>query len=168
MSLVTSQISISLDGYAAGPNQSLDDPLGVGGMGLHQWAFATDSWGEQHGREGGKSGVDADVAKRVMADTGAYVIGRKCSAARRWSVGRELARLVGRGSALPCAGLRADHHEREPLAMDGGTTFTSSATGSKRRSSRRARRPASRTCRWPAARARSTSTSPRGCSTSCS
>ena len=54
MSSVTCQISVSLDGYVAGPNQSLDNPIGEGGMRLHQWAFATDTWSEQHGPDGGE------------------------------------------------------------------------------------------------------------------
>jgi len=51
MSLVTCQISVSLDGFVAGPHQSMEDPLGVGGMRLHEWAFATAAWREQHGIE---------------------------------------------------------------------------------------------------------------------
>jgi hypothetical protein len=54
--------SISIDGYGAGPRQSHDNPLGVGGMALHQWAFATRTFCETHGREGGTSGIDDDFA----------------------------------------------------------------------------------------------------------
>ena len=51
MSTVTCQISISLDGFVAGPNQSIEDPIGQGGMRLHEWVFQTDSWNKQHGIE---------------------------------------------------------------------------------------------------------------------
>ena len=123
MSLVTSHISISLDGYVAGPNQSLDDPLGVGGMRLHQWAFATDSWNEQHGREGGQSGVDADVAKRVMADTGAYVMGRNMFGLDDGPWDESWRGWWGEDPPFHAPVYVLSHHERAPLAMDGGTTF---------------------------------------------
>jgi dihydrofolate reductase len=123
MSLVTSQISISLDGYAAGPNQSLDDPLGVGGMRLHQWAFATDSWNEQHGREGGQSGVDADVAARMMADTGAHVMGRKMFGGGDGPWDESWRGWWGEDPPFHAPVYVLSHHERPPLAMDGGTTF---------------------------------------------
>jgi hypothetical protein len=77
MSTVTCQISISLDGCVAGPNQSLDNPLGEGGERLHEWAFATASWREQHGREGGERNADADVVAEGVQATGAVVMGRR-------------------------------------------------------------------------------------------
>jgi dihydrofolate reductase len=123
MSLVTSQISISLDGYAAGPNQSLDDPIGVGGLRLHQWAFATDSWNEQHGREGGQSGVDADVAARTMAETGAHVMGRKMFGGGDGPWDESWRGWWGEDPPFHAPVYVLTHHEREPLAMDGGTTF---------------------------------------------
>ena len=76
MSKVRSQISISLDGFAAGANQSLDNPLGEGGERLHDWMTATDSWRAQHGQEGGARSVDSEVAEEVMQNAGAYVMGR--------------------------------------------------------------------------------------------
>jgi hypothetical protein len=62
MRQVTAQVSISLDGHVAGTNQSEDNPIGEGGMRLHQWAFATDTWNEQHGQEGGSRGAASEVA----------------------------------------------------------------------------------------------------------
>src|ERR1700754_4957169 len=76
MSRVRCQISISLDGYAAGPDQTLEHPLGEGGERLHQWAFATDAWREHHGRSGGERSPDADVIEETVANIGAYVMGR--------------------------------------------------------------------------------------------
>ena len=61
MNSVTCQLSISLDGYVAGPDQSLDNPIGRGGMRLHQWALDTDTWNEQHGQEAGERTADSEV-----------------------------------------------------------------------------------------------------------
>ena len=77
MSNVTCQISVSLDGFVAGPNQSLENPLGEGGERLHEWAFATASWREQHGKPGGEHTADAEVADAMMRGVGAFVMGRK-------------------------------------------------------------------------------------------
>src|SRR4051794_29050516 len=77
MSRVTCQISISLDGYAAGPNQSLEHPLGEGGERLHEWAFQTAEWRETHGIEAGARNIDQEVAARNMRGLGAFVMGRK-------------------------------------------------------------------------------------------
>jgi dihydrofolate reductase len=124
MPIVRSQISISLDGYVAGPNQSLDDPLGVGGMRLHEWAFATDSWNEQHGREGGQAGVDADVAARSMTGTGAYVMGRKMFGGGgddgAWD--EQWRGWWGEDPPFHAPVFVLSHHERAPLERQGGTT----------------------------------------------
>ena len=123
MSLVTSQLSVSLDGYLAGPNQSPEDPLGVGGMGLHQWAFATDSWNEQHGRDGGQSGVDADVAARMMTGTGAHVMGRKMFGGGDGEWDESWRGWWGEDPPFHAPVYVVTHHERAPLEMEGGTTF---------------------------------------------
>ena len=77
MSNVTCQNSVSLDGFVAGPNQSVDNPLGEGGERLHEWVIATESWRSQHGREGGERGADSDVAEEVMQGVGAFIMGRR-------------------------------------------------------------------------------------------
>ena len=123
MSLVTSQLSVSLDGYLAGPNQSLEDPLGVGGMRLHEWAFATDSWNEQHGREGGQSGVDADVAARMMAGVGAHVMGRKMFGGGPGPWDESWHGWWDEDPPFHAPVYVVTHHERAPLPMEGGTTF---------------------------------------------
>src|SRR5437016_13486008 len=76
MSSVTCQISISLDGFVAGPNQSAENPIGEGGMRLHEWMLATESWRRNHGEEGGESGVDSEVADELLKGIGAYIMGR--------------------------------------------------------------------------------------------
>ena len=69
-------LSISLDGYAAGPDQGLDHPLGVGGERLHEWATATAAWQGVHGRDGGERGVDDDLIARGEDGIGATAMGR--------------------------------------------------------------------------------------------
>jgi hypothetical protein len=76
MSIVTCHISTSLDGYVAGPNQTMDDPLGEGGERLHEWAVKTDSWREQHGESGGERTADSEVIEEVTRNVGAYIMGR--------------------------------------------------------------------------------------------
>lgn len=68
--------SVSLDGYGAGPNQSVDSPLGAGGTALHEWAFATRTFKRMHGMQGGALGVDDDFAARGFANIGAWIMGR--------------------------------------------------------------------------------------------
>jgi hypothetical protein len=77
MTTVRSQISVSLDGFVAGPNQSLEHPIGEGGLRLHDWAFATESWRRQHGQEGGERNADSDVVDDVSKGVGAYIMGRR-------------------------------------------------------------------------------------------
>ncbi|TMD17683.1 MAG: dihydrofolate reductase, partial [Chloroflexi bacterium] len=77
MSSVTCQISISLDGFVAGPNQSLENPIGEGGMRLHQWLFETAYWREQHGKAGGPDTKDSTVVRGLFTNVGAYIMGRK-------------------------------------------------------------------------------------------
>ena len=68
--------SVSLDGFGAGPDQSLANPLGVGGMTLHEWAFATRTIRRMFGSEGGATGVDEQYAARGFANIGAWILGR--------------------------------------------------------------------------------------------
>lgn len=68
--------SISLDGYGAGPGQSLDNPLGVGGLALHDWFFPTRTFQKMLGRNGGETGIDDDFAARGFANIGACILGR--------------------------------------------------------------------------------------------
>src|SRR5205085_10686169 len=77
MSSVTCQISISLDGFIAGPNQSLENPIGEGGMRLHQWLFETPSWREQHGEEGGPDTTDSKVVRALFTNGGGLHHGRQ-------------------------------------------------------------------------------------------
>ena len=77
MNSVTCHISISLDGFVAGPSQSVENPIGEGGMRLHQWVFETASWRGQQGLEGGARSADSEVADEVVRNVGAYIMGRR-------------------------------------------------------------------------------------------
>ena len=68
--------SISIDGFGAGPRQSLENPLGVGGRALHDWAFATRTFQRMFGQEGGATGIDDDFAARSFENVGAWILGR--------------------------------------------------------------------------------------------
>jgi len=123
MSPVTCQLSISLDGFVAGPDQSLDDPIGVGGMRLHQWALATASWREQHGYEGGERNADAEVAAEVMQGIGAFIMGRKMFGGGDGPWDESWKGWWGDDPPYHAPVFVLTHHPREPLEMEGGTTF---------------------------------------------
>jgi dihydrofolate reductase len=124
MPIVRCQLSISLDGYVAAPDQSLDNPLGEGGMALHEWAFATRTFHEMRGEGGGETGLDDDHAARWSGDAGAFVMGRNMFGPVRgpWP---DLSWRGWWGESPPYHApvFVLTHHEREPLAMEGGTTF---------------------------------------------
>jgi dihydrofolate reductase len=123
MSSVTSQISISLDGYVAGPNQSAEDPIGEGGMRLHQWAFATDTWNEQHGLEGGERSPDSEVAATLMEGIGAYIMGRNMFGPGRGDWDESWTGWWGEDPPYHTPVYVLTHHARDPVPMQGGTTF---------------------------------------------
>ena len=124
MSSVTCQISISLDGFVAGPNQSTENPIGEGGARLHEWAFATTTWREQHGSGGGESNADAEVAEEVVQDVGAYIMGRKMFGGGDGPWDETWRGWWGENPPFHVPVFVLTHHPREPLPMEGGTTFT--------------------------------------------
>jgi dihydrofolate reductase len=123
MSSVTCQISISLDGFVAGPNQSIDNPIGEGGMRLHEWALATDSWRKQHGRGGGERNADAEVLEEVFDGVGAYIMGRKMFGGGDGPWDETWTGWWGEDPPYHTPVFVLTHHPREPLQMQGGTTF---------------------------------------------
>ena len=123
MNSVTCQISISLDGFAAGPNQSMEEPIGVGGMRLHEWAFATSSWRERHGQEGGERSADDDVADEVARGVGAYIMGRRMFGGGDGPWDETWTGWWGEDPPFHAPVFVLTHHARAPLAMQGGTTF---------------------------------------------
>src|SRR2546421_9404175 len=76
MNKLRSSLSMSLDGYVAGPNQSVDDPLGIGGEQLHQWLFPLEAFRESHGAADGEVNASTPVAEAILGGTGATVMGR--------------------------------------------------------------------------------------------
>src|SRR5439155_9725748 len=76
MTKIVVDVSLSVDGFLAGPNATLEQPLGAGGASLHEWAFATRRFREQHGLEGGEDGVDSNVVDEHLRAAGATVMGR--------------------------------------------------------------------------------------------
>jgi dihydrofolate reductase len=117
-------ISMSLDGFVAGPNQSEENPLGEGGMQLHEWIFALAAWRKRHGQDGGEVNASTKVVEESLENVGATVMGRN---------------MFGGDGAWgddPWDGWWGDeppfhmpvfivtHHAREPIRKNGGTTFT--------------------------------------------
>jgi dihydrofolate reductase len=119
-------ITMSLDGFVAGPDASLDDPLGVGGMRLHEWAFAMASWRESHGEPGGERGVDDEVYEESVANTGATIMGRRMFSGGEgpWESDPNAQAWWGDDPPFHMPVFVLTHHEREPLVKEGGTTFT--------------------------------------------
>jgi dihydrofolate reductase len=123
MTNVTCQISISLDGFVAGPDQSMDNPIGEGGMRLHQWAFATDTWNEQHGSDAGERTADSEVAAKMMEGNGAYIMGRNMFGPGRGAWDPDWRGWWGDDPPYHTPVYVLTHHERDPIEMQGGTTF---------------------------------------------
>jgi dihydrofolate reductase len=123
MSIVTCQITMSLDGYAAGANQSLETPLGEGGERMHEWALATDAWRRHHGREGGERSADSEVVEEVTRNVGAYIMGRNMFSPGRGEWDPEWRGWWGEDPPYHTPVYVLTHHPREPLEMQGGTTF---------------------------------------------
>lgn len=123
MTSVTCQMSVSLDGFVAGPNQSLDNPLGEGGMRLHDWVFETASWRRQHGLDGGERTPDSEVVDEVSANVGAYIMGRKMFGGGAGPWDETWTGWWGDDPPYHVPVFVLTHHEREPLPMLGGTTF---------------------------------------------
>jgi dihydrofolate reductase len=125
MGKVRFQISISLDGFVAGPNQSEDNPLGESGMDLHQWAFALDAWRKAHGREGGETNVSSQVLDEAVENVGATVMGRNMFGPirGRWDGDGPWNGWWGDDPPFHHPVFILTHHAREPVVMEGGTTF---------------------------------------------
>jgi dihydrofolate reductase len=124
MSSVTAQISISLDGFAAGPNQSLENPLGEGGERLHEWVTATEAWRAQHGMEGGERNADSEVAATLMTGIGAHIMGRRMFGGGEGDWDESWTGWWGEDPPFHAPVFVLTHHERAPLEMEGGTSFT--------------------------------------------
>lgn len=117
-------LSISFDGYLAGPGQRLEDPLGRGGSALHEWVFATPFGRRMIGEEGGEAGTDNDFLERGDTGIGATIIGRNMFGPVRgpWP-GDDWRGWWGEEPPYHHPVFVLTHHPRPPLPMEGGTTF---------------------------------------------
>jgi dihydrofolate reductase len=116
--------SISLDGFGAGPNQDLASPLGVGGLALHQWFFATRTFQKMHGGDGGATGTDDDFAARGFANIGAWILGRNMFGPIRGPWPDDTWKgWWGENPPYHTPVFVLTNHPRPPIAMDGGTVF---------------------------------------------
>jgi dihydrofolate reductase len=125
MAKLRCQISISVDGFVAGPNQSEEQPLGEGGEQLHEWVFKLAAWREPHGREGGEVNASSEVFEQMTGGVGATIMGRNMFGGGPGPWGEEPWRgWWGEEPPFHAPVFVLTHHEREPLEMQGGTTFT--------------------------------------------
>jgi dihydrofolate reductase len=125
MTTVFADLTVSLEGFVAGPDPSMEDPLGIGGMQLHEWALAAHAWREAHGQEGGEGGVDSDVIAETIARQGAGVMGRKMfsGGSGPWEQDGNARGWWGDDPPFHHTVFVLTSHPREPLEMEGGTTF---------------------------------------------
>jgi dihydrofolate reductase len=119
------QISISLDGFIAGPNPSEEDPLGEGGEQLHLWVIKLAEWRKLHGREGGETNASSAVIQEAVTNVGATVMGRNMFGGGPGPWGDDpWEGWWGDDPPFHTPVFVLTHHAREPLEKDGGTTFT--------------------------------------------
>lgn len=125
MTRVTFDISVSLDGFVAGPNATLEQPLGEGGERLHEWVVRLASWREAHGLSGGERNGDSDVLVESIASTGAVVMGRRMFSGGEgpWSDDPNADGWWGDTPPFGVPVFVVTHHPRETVAKQGGTTF---------------------------------------------
>lgn len=122
--LKVSCFGVSLDGFGAGANQSLENPLGERGMDLHQWFFPTRVFGDMHGKPGGEAGIDNRAAAKGFENVGAWILGRNMFGPVRGGWGDERWRgWWGDSPPYHVPVYVLTHHARRPLEMLGGTTF---------------------------------------------
>jgi dihydrofolate reductase len=115
--------TISLDGYGAGPSRSMTEPLGAGGEDLHRWMFPTRTFRRMSGKDG-ETGIDDDFVRRGFENVGAWIMGRNMFGPVRgpWPDGSWKG-WWGDNPPYHVPVFVLTHHPRDPLAMEGGTTF---------------------------------------------
>ncbi|MBX3641545.1 MAG: dihydrofolate reductase [Rubrivivax sp.] len=116
--------AVSLDGFGAGPDQSLQNPMGVGGMGLHPWMLHTRTFAAMHGGQGGDTGIDDDWARRSFENIGAWILGRNMFGPVRgpWP-DDDWKGWWGDEPPYRVPVFVLTHHARPSLEMKGGTVF---------------------------------------------
>jgi dihydrofolate reductase len=126
MGKVVLDISTSLDGFVAGPNATLEEPLGEGGERLHEWIFGLASWRERHGLSGGETNADDDLLREATDTTGAFVMGRRMFSGGEgpWEDDPRADGWWGDEPPFGAPVFILTHHAREPVTKHGGTTYT--------------------------------------------
>jgi len=126
MSRLRLKVSMSLDGFVAGPSQSVDNPLGIGGMRLHEWVFPLEVWRAEHGLPDGEVNESTAVVEESLANIGSTVMGRNMFGGHPgpWDAGKPWDGWWGASPPFHHPVFVLTHHAREPLALEGGTTFT--------------------------------------------
>ena len=116
--------AVSIDGYGAGPNQDIDNPLGVRGPELMEWFFQSRVWRKMHGMEGGETGVDNGIAEQGFAGIGAWILGRNMFSPVRGPWPDESWKgWWGEEPPYHVPVFVLTHHPRDPIPMKGGTVF---------------------------------------------
>ena len=126
MTRLTFEISMSLDGFVAGPNQTVEEPLGEGGERLHEWIFGLASWRERHGKSGGTTGPDDDLLRESLAATGAILMGRRMFSGGEgpWEDDPRADGWWGDDPPFGVPVFVLTHHPRETVTKAGGTSYT--------------------------------------------
>src|SRR5689334_2292758 len=126
MSKLRFKISMSLDGFVAGPDQSVENPLGVGGMRLHEWVFPLAAWRAPHGLEGGVTNASTPVIEESFHNIGATIMGRNMFGGHPgpWKAEAPWNGWWGTNPPFHHPVFVLTHHARPTLALEGGTTFT--------------------------------------------
>lgn len=125
MSKLRFHVSVSLDGFVAGPDQSEENPLGVGGEDLHEWIVDLAAWRRQHGLEGGEVNASTPVVEEAQSNVGATVMGRNMfgGGPGPWRDDPPWKGWWGDDPPFRTPVFVLTHHPRDPLEMEGGTTF---------------------------------------------
>jgi dihydrofolate reductase len=124
--MLVAEISMSLDGFVAGPNQTLEQPLGEGGEKLHEWAFGLATFRERHGLEGGEDNADSALVQESLDATGAVVMGRRMfsGGAGPWEDDPNADGWWGDDPPFRVPVFVLTHHPRDTEVKQGGTSFT--------------------------------------------
>ena len=119
------EISMSLDGFVAGPNITLENPLGEGGELLHEWVTGLKAWREPHGLEGGEEGPDNDLFRESFQRAGAVIMGRHMfsGGSGPWESDPKADGWWGDEPPFHTPVFVLTHHAREPVPKEGGTTY---------------------------------------------
>jgi dihydrofolate reductase len=125
MSRLRFGISLSLDGYVAGPEQSMKEPLGIGGEALHEWVFPLEAWRKPHGLPGGEVNDSTPVMERSLANVGATIMGRNMfgGGPGPWNTQKPWIGWWKDNPPFHHPVFVLTHHPRQPLPLKGGTTF---------------------------------------------